>query len=215
MESLSRGRREARGACSMESAESLEELVDEDPQEGEQDAFELRKVRRRHTQLQKERFNAKRLASSGVAESDIHELRAIFELWDSGGTGVIHVATLKEKMESLGNTTTGIERMPAFQIIRDIGKRQEIVTFEEFVAEIGPLLQEKDSEEDVRRVWRLFDEDRIGSVNVHSLERIARELNVQVSTDEIADMIDRADSNGDGEVTFEDFYAVLTKKQFR
>lgn len=57
--------------------------------------------------------------------------------------------------------------------------------------------------------------DRIGSVNVHSLERIARELNVQVSTDEIADMIDRADSNGDGEVTFEDFYAVLTKKQFR
>lgn len=31
------------------------------------------------------------------------------------------------------------------------------MTFEEFVAEIGPLLQEKDSEDDVRRVWRLFD----------------------------------------------------------
>merc|ERR1719408_59454 len=105
--------------------------------------------------------------------------------------------------------------MPAFQITRDMGRRHDTVTFEEFVTEIAPLLQDKDSEEDMRRTWRLFDEDRVGSVNVSTLERIARELDVQVSADEIADMIDRADSNGDGEVTFEDFYAVLTKKNFR
>jgi len=35
-----------------------------------------------------------------------------------------------------------------------------------------------------------------------------------MTQEELQDMISRADSNGDGEVSPEDFYAIMTKKTF-
>lgn len=35
-----------------------------------------------------------------------------------------------------------------------------------------------------------------------------------MSDDELREMIEKADSNGDGEVSFEDFYTIMTKRAF-
>ncbi|EZG69889.1 centrin, caltractin [Gregarina niphandrodes] len=35
-----------------------------------------------------------------------------------------------------------------------------------------------------------------------------------MTDEELKEMIERADSNGDGEISFEDFYAIMTKKSF-
>lgn len=35
-----------------------------------------------------------------------------------------------------------------------------------------------------------------------------------MSDDELREMIERADSDGDGEISFEDFYTIMTKRPF-
>jgi centrin-1 len=46
------------------------------------------------------------------------------------------------------------------------------------------------------------------------LRRIAKELGENIDEQELQEMVERADSDGDGYVSFEDFYSILTKKTF-
>lgn len=43
---------------------------------------------------------------------------------------------------------------------------------------------------------------------------MAKELGETMDDSELQEMIDRADSDGDGYVTLEDFYNIMTKKTF-
>jgi Ca2+-binding EF-hand superfamily protein len=75
-------------------------------------------------------------------------------------------------------------------------------------------ISDKDSREDIAKVFRLFDEDRNGYVTVANLRRVAKELGETMTEEEILEMIERADSDNDGRVSFEDFYNIMTKKAF-
>ena len=46
------------------------------------------------------------------------------------------------------------------------------------------------------------------------MRRIAKELGENIDEQELQEMVERADSDGDGYVSFEDFYSILTKKTF-
>ena len=46
------------------------------------------------------------------------------------------------------------------------------------------------------------------------MRRVARELGETMTDEELAEMIDRADSNSDGAVTMDDFFNIMTKKTF-
>lgn len=59
----------------------------------------------------------------------------------------------------------------------------------------------------------MFDDDKSGNINIHNLRRVAKELGETMSADELKEMLERAASNGD-EISFEDFYFIMTKKTF-
>lgn len=45
-----------------------------------------------------------------------------------------------------------------------------------------------------------------------NLRRVARELGENMTEDELKEMIERCDKDKDGEIDFDDFYAIMTKK---
>ena len=47
-----------------------------------------------------------------------------------------------------------------------------------------------------------------------NLRRICKELGETMTDEELQELIERADSDGDGQVTPEDFYNVMIKKSF-
>ena len=75
-------------------------------------------------------------------------------------------------------------------------------------------MSDKDTREDINKVFRLFDDDGTGCVTLKNLRRVARELGETMTDEELQEMVDRADSNGDGAVSFDDFYNIMTKKTF-
>ncbi len=75
-------------------------------------------------------------------------------------------------------------------------------------------MSDNDSKEDIRKVFKLFDEEGNGYIDLKDLKRVCRELGEDMEETEMLEMIERADSTGDGKVSFEDFYNIMTKKSF-
>merc|ERR1740138_1837519 len=69
--------------------------------------------------------------------------------------------------------------------------------FNGFLDLMTAKMGERDSREDVSKVFRLFDDDRTGTISVRNLQRVARELGEHASVEELAEMIARADTDDD------------------
>jgi Ca2+-binding EF-hand superfamily protein len=88
------------------------------------------------------------------------------------------------------------------------------IDFDTFVEAINNKLGDKETKDGIRRIFNLFiDDPQQETITLSSLRRIARELGEQMSNDELKDMLERASSNGT-ELTFDEFYDIMTKKSF-
>jgi centrin-1 len=73
-------------------------------------------------------------------------------------------------------------------------------------------LRNKDSREEIAKIFKLFDEDNTGRISFKNLKKISQEIGENLNDDELHDMIAEADRTGDGLITFDDFYRVMKKK---
>lgn len=61
------------------------------------------------------------------------------------------------------------------------------------------------------KVFRLFDDDESGAITLADLNRVARELGESMTPAELKEMIDRADLDGDGVISPDEFINIMTK----
>ena len=158
------------------------------------------------------KFNPKKYERPGLTEDEIEEIKEAFDLFDTDGSGQIDPKELKAAMQSLGFEA---KNQTIFQMISDLDKNKSgTIEFEEFLDMMTARMSDKDTREDINKVFRLFDDDNTGTISIRNLRRVARELGETMTDDELQEMVDRADSNGDGAVTLDDFYNIMTKKTF-
>merc|ERR1712196_762878 len=119
---------------------------------------------------------------------------------------------LKAAMQSLGFEA---KNQTIYQMIGDIDKDGSgSIDFEEFLDMMTAKMSDKDSREDIMKVFNLFDDDGTGKISLKNLKRVAKELGETMTEAELLEMIERADADQDGEINFEEFYAIMTKKTF-
>ena len=70
---------------------------------------------------------------------------------------------------------------------------------------------EKDSKEEVLKAFRLFDADDKGKITFRDLKRVAKELGENLTDEELAEMIEEADRDGDGEVNEDEFCRIMKR----
>jgi centrin-1 len=144
-----------------------------------------------------------------LSDEQKQEIREAFNLFDTEGTGVIDAKELKVAIRALGfePKKEEIKRM-----IADIDKDGSgTIDFNEFLEIMSSKMMERDSREEIIKAFRLFDDENSGRITFKSLKRIARELGESLTDEEIQEMIDEADRDGDGEVTEEDFVRIMKK----
>ena len=167
------------------------------------------------TEKQKTNKSAKGREAQGLSNDEVDEIRQAFDLFDTNQTGKIDPRELKAAMQSLGFDT---KNPTIFQMIADLdtndAQRRGGIEFETFVDAINDKLGDKETREGIRRIFNLFiDDPSTDTITLTSLRRIAKELGEQMSSDELRDMLERASSNGT-ELTFEEFYEIMTKRTF-
>ena len=98
-------------------------------------------------------------------------------------------------------------------MIADLEQNGNSIDFETFLDAITSKLGDKESKEGITKIFALFDDDNSQTINLNNLKRVARELGETMTAEELEEMLSRAATNGE-EITFEDFYNIMTKKTF-
>nr|2A4J_A Chain A, Centrin 2 [Homo sapiens]2K2I_A Chain A, Centrin-2 [Homo sapiens] len=72
-------------------------------------------------------------------------------------------------------------------------------------------MSEKDTKEEILKAFKLFDDDETGKISFKNLKRVAKELGENLTDEELQEMIDEADRDGDGEVSEQEFLRIMKK----
>merc|ERR1712066_96790 len=143
---------------------------------------------------------------------EVEEMKEAFDLFDTDGSGAISVNELTRAMQQLN---FDVKHAVVFNMVADLdtdGSGE--IEFDEFLEVMTAKITDKNTKEEIDRVFKLFDKDRNGTLEADDLSRVCKELGEEMSEEDVREVIQRADLDGDGVVGLQDFYNVLTKKTF-
>ncbi|KAL6642630.1 hypothetical protein ACP70R_020811 [Stipagrostis hirtigluma subsp. patula] len=152
---------------------------------------------------------------SRLDDEQLAELREIFRSFDRNADGSLTQLELGSLLRSLGLKPSSDELDALIQ--RADTNSNGLVEFSEFVALVAPeLLADRSpySEDQLRRLFSIFDRDGNGFITAaelaHSMARLGHALTVK----ELTGMIKEADTDGDGRINFQEFSRAITAAAF-
>merc|ERR1711865_1009763 len=133
-----------------------------------------------------------------------------FNLFDTDHSGSIDYRELKAAMRALGFE---VKKEELRKMITDIdADGSGHIEFPEFLEMMTGKMGEKDTKEEIIKVFKLLDDDSTGKISFKNLKRVAKELGENMTEEELQDMINQADRDGDGEINPDEFYRIMKKR---
>merc|ERR1712057_28980 len=134
----------------------------------------------------------------GLTEEQMEEIREAFGLFDADASVMIDVRELKAAMRALGFEVKNEELKKMVSDVDNDGNGT--IEFGEFLEMMTGKMGEKDTREDIEKVFKLFDNDSTNKISFRNLARVAEELGENIDDEELQDMINQADRDGDGAI---------------
>ena len=136
------------------------------------------------------------------------EIYEAFVLFDMNQDGYLDFHEFKVALRALGFELDKKEILELINKYDRDGRR--LVQYEDFFVIAGEMMINRDPLEEIRRAFRLFDDDNTGKISFKNLRRVAKELGENLTDQELRAMIDEFDIDGDGEINEEEFIAICT-----
>jgi len=144
-----------------------------------------------------------------LTDEQRQEIKEAFDLFDTNGSETIDQKELKVAMRALGFEP---KRDEIKKLIADVGKTGAgTIDFNDFLQMMTTKMGERDSKEEIMKAFRLFDDDETGKISKKNLKRVAKEIGEVMTDDELQEMIDEADRDGDGEINPDEFLRIMKK----
>ncbi|NXO55222.1 CETN1 protein, partial [Aramus guarauna] len=156
-----------------------------------------------------------------VSEEQREELREAFELFDPDGSGVLDASALKarscERAAWARRTQAGralgceLGKEEMKRIVSQFGEEGSgKLSFKSFLQVMTQKMAEPCVEKEILQAFEVFDCDGTGKISFENLKVVASEVGENITDEELQEMIDEADVNGDGEVDKQEFLRMLT-----
>lgn len=123
--------------------------------------------------------------------------------------GTIELHELQQVMRKLGQNPSEAELIEMINSVDDNGDNE--IDFEEFLILMKSRIGERDPEKELRDAFAVFDTDGSGSIDRKELKRLMKKLGQALSEAELDAMMEEVDQNGDGEISFEEFKAMMVR----
>jgi len=151
----------------------------------------------------------------GRQRKSIEELKEAFAIFDKEKTGKITIADLKEMMHKVSVSTTGstisITDFEFKSMIHKFDKDGDgEIDFGEFCEMMGKQDHPVSHDEEMKRAFRTFDIDGDGVISMEELEIIMKCLDENISDQDLIEMIESADRDGNGVIDYEEFIQMMS-----
>ena len=104
-------------------------------------------------------------------------------MFDPEGHGFVNPRDLKSALDSLG--VEG-RNQTIYQMISDLeADGGGNINFDEFLHLMTSRISDKDSRDNIRKVFNLFDDEKNGFISIKSLRKIVRELGENIQEHEL------------------------------
>jgi len=140
-------------------------------------------------------------------ERRVRDLREAFELFDKDNSGSISAHELASVMRALGQNPTAEEIEDMVNGIDDNSDGE--IDFQEFVSLYSGSMNNADDEEFIAWAFESFDTDKSGKLSADEVRRIVLSMGDELSEEEVAEIMDRADLDGDGLLSFQEFTRLI------
>ena len=145
-----------------------------------------------------------------LTEQQKEEFKEVFSLFDKDGDGTVSTKELGTVMRTLGQNPTDAEIEQMIKEV-DIDNNGEI-DFEEFCGLMVKKMKESEPEEELVEVFKIFDKDGNGKIDIYDLAVVFKELGEKVSDEDLREMIEEHDVDGDKSFNFEEFVRMMMAK---
>merc|ERR1712079_961484 len=90
------------------------------------------------------------------------------------------------------------------------------IDFPEFLQMMTLKYEEENAEDEIRTAFQVFDSNGNGNgfINRYELSAVMNNIGEQVTGDEIQALMDEADLDGDGQINYEEFFAMMNSCKF-
>ncbi|KAK9889611.1 hypothetical protein WA026_006985 [Henosepilachna vigintioctopunctata] len=142
----------------------------------------------------------------------ISMLKSTFDAFDVERKGYIETEMIGIIMDMLG-AQVNAEELEG--IINEIDEDENgEITFQEFLTLAAKFLVEEDEDTDaiqteLKGAFRMYDREGNGFITTQVLREILRELDDNLSENDLDNMIEEIDTDGSGTVDWEEFRAVM------
>lgn len=145
-----------------------------------------------------------------LTPQEIRDLRLVFDVFDTDRSGSIDARELRKAMKALGFKISkeSIEEMIA-DLDADKSGSIEFDEFLEFV--IARQGDGRDVHNEILQGFKIFDTDKTGKISLANLKQASRMCGVKLNEQELKEMIQEADKDGDNEVDQEEFVNIMLK----
>ena len=162
------------------------------------------------SQAQSKKVEIQRVVRSSEGGDDIKDA---FELFDAND-GKIDAREIKEAMQNIGfddNNPTIYQVMAELDNPRN--KNAGGASFSDFCQAVKYRVPEKESTEELRKVFNLFlDDPNSNTTSLESIKRVADEIGENIEELELNAMLNKASKAG-ARLTFDDFVSIMTGKE--
>nr|XP_039257101.1 uncharacterized protein LOC120333795 [Styela clava]XP_039257102.1 uncharacterized protein LOC120333795 [Styela clava] len=146
-----------------------------------------------------------------MGEERILQYKSAFAKFDKDSSGIISSKQLRRLLRTLGHN-------PGDDELRELVNQVDMdengkIDFNEFIIMIGHFDKSNNTSEDLSHIFRVYDESTGGSINVGELRTICSEYLVEsVPLENINEMIDFIDRDGDGEINRDELCRVWSNR---
>ncbi|KAG2372892.1 hypothetical protein C9374_008862 [Naegleria lovaniensis] len=149
-----------------------------------------------------------------LSDEQKQEIKEAFELFDTDKDGYLDAHEFKVAMRALG---FDIKKEEVLRLMRENLDERPLddshpmmISSDSFLQVMTDKILERDPLDEIKKAFKLFDEDGNGKISLKNLKKIAREIGESMSEEELQAMIDEFDLDRDGEINENEFIAIMS-----
>ena len=143
-----------------------------------------------------------------ISEERQKDYRQTFDMFDNNKSGKIDKKELGNVMRQLGKNPSETDLETLVKEVDADGDGE--IDFKEFLTMMAE--SENSETDEIKTAFAIFDKDGNGYISSAELRHVMTNLGEKLTDEEVDEMIREADIDGDGQVNYEEFVAMMTSK---